>query len=75
MNLIYNTRFRRKKVIRNKIRQTVFLFQPAKFVPCLSGLSKAGPLRVSEKIFRAPLAVFFRKALHNPARHGMAGRK
>jgi len=38
-------------------------------------LSKAKPLRVSAKIFRAPLAVFFRKALHNPARDSDAGKK
>ncbi|WP_443777616.1 hypothetical protein [Bacteroides clarus] len=60
---------------RNNIRQTALLFQPAKFAPCLFGLSKAVPLRVSAKIILAPLAVFFRKALHNPARNGMAGKK
>jgi len=38
-------------------------------------LSKAGPSRVSAKIFRAALAVFFRKALHNPARDSEAGKK
>lgn len=35
------------KAIRNNIDR--FLFQPAKVAPCLSGLSKAGPLRVSAK--------------------------
>lgn len=60
----------------NKENKTsAFLFQPAKVAPCLSGLSKAGPLRVSAKIFRAALAVFFRKALHNPVRDCLAGKK
>ena len=31
-------------------KTSAFLFQPAKVAPCLSGLSKAGPLRVSAKI-------------------------
>mgnify|MGYP001099034262 CR=1 FL=1 len=39
------------------------------------GLSKAKSLRVFGKIFRASLAVFSRKALHNPARNGKAGKK
>ena len=56
-------------------QKTAFLFQPAKVVPCPPGLSKAKPLRVSAKIFRAPLAVFFQKALHNPARDSDAGKK
>lgn len=60
---------------RNNSPQTALLFQPAKFVPCLKGLSKAKPLRVSAKIILASLAVFSRKALHNPARNGLAGKK
>ena len=60
---------------KRRIEQVRFLFQPAKVVPCPPGLSKVKPLRVSAKIFRAPLAVFFRKALHNPARDSDAGKK
>ena len=56
-------------------KTSAFLFQPAKVAPCLSGLSKAGPLRVTAKIYRAALGVFFRKALHKPARDGLAGKK
>ena len=55
-------------------KTSAFLFQPAKVAPYLSGLSKAG-LTGSAKIFRAALAVFFRKALHNPARDCLAGKK
>ncbi|MFS2717224.1 hypothetical protein AAH068_20170 [Bacteroides uniformis] len=41
------------------------------------GLSKATPFGFAEKIILAPsgLAVFFRKALHNPARDSWAGKK
>lgn len=49
-------------------KTSAFLFQPAKVAPCLSGLSKAGPLRVSAKIFRAALAVFSGKPC--TIRHG-----
>ncbi|EEB23012.1 hypothetical protein BACDOR_04660 [Phocaeicola dorei DSM 17855] len=52
-----------------------FFISACKGRPVPFGLSKAGPLRVFGKIFRAPLAVFSRKALHNPARNGEAGKK
>jgi len=52
-----------------------FFISACKGRPAPPGLSKAGPSRVFGKIFRAALAVFSRKALHNPARDGKAGKK
>jgi len=52
-----------------------FFISAYKGRPVPFGLSKAVPLRVFGKIFRAALAVFSRKALHNPARNGEAGKK
>ncbi|MCS2724486.1 hypothetical protein NXW08_14015 [Bacteroides uniformis] len=52
-----------------------FFISACKGRPAPHGLSKAGPSRVFGKIFRAALAVFSRKALHNPARDGKAGKK
>jgi len=56
-------------------RKDRFFISACKGRPVPSGLSKAKPLRVFGKIFRASLAVFSRKALHNPARNGKAGKK
>ena len=47
-------------------KTSAFLFQPAKVAPCLSGLSKAGPLRVSAKIFRAVWQARNKKSAHEP---------
>lgn len=52
-----------------------FFISACKGSPVPIWIEQGRALRVSAKIFRAALAVFFRKALHNPARDCLAGKK
>ena len=61
------------KAIRNNTDR--FFISACKVRPVPYGLSKAGPFGFRGKIILAALAVFFPKALRNPARNGGAGKK
>lgn len=72
--LIYTPDTQRRRREEGGIGYRCFI-SACKVRPVPYGLSKAGPFGFRGKIILAALAVFFPKALHNPARNGGAGKK